>query len=74
MNKWETVKEYINSNENFTKKDLKNNISGFKDNNYQYIIRLMKIGIVDRVDLAKFKRIAKLPKNISYNKIRKISY
>jgi hypothetical protein len=37
MNKWETVREYINSNENFTKKDLKNNISEFKDNNYKYI-------------------------------------
>jgi len=74
MTKWETVKEFINSNEKFTKKDLKNNISGFKDSNYQYIIRLMKIGILDRTELAHFKRVVQIPKNISYTKIRKLSY
>jgi hypothetical protein len=33
----------------------------------------MKIGILNRVELYHFKRIVKIPINISYNKICKIS-
>ena len=74
MSKWKTVNDFINSNEIFTKSDLKKNISGFKDNNYSYIFLLIKIGLLCRIDLEKYKRIYKVPENVSYNKIKKISH
>ena len=74
MNKWETVRQFINSNETFTKMDLKRNVPGFKENNYKYINYLVVIGILDRTNLLNFKRIVKLPENISFNKIKKISH
>jgi hypothetical protein len=74
MNKWQTLNKFINSNESFTKIDLKRNVPGFKDSNYKYLNYLIVIGILDKTNLVSFKRIAKLPENISYNKIKKISH
>lgn len=77
MNKWELVKEFVNNNEFFDKKQMRNTLNIKKSSNYtesQYVNHMMNAGFVKRIGRAKYQRIIKIPKNISSTLIYKLSY
>lgn len=75
INKWQEVKNYVNSNENFTRKDIKKHFDMNRSHTEdQYILFLMHCGFIERVACAKYKRIIKIPNFLSSSLASELSY
>jgi hypothetical protein len=75
--KWKVVKDFVNSHEIFTRRELriKLNIRSIGDyTESQYINHIKNAGFIKRIERGKYKRIMKIPKSISSTKIANIGY
>lgn len=73
-NKWQDVKNYVNSNENFTRKEMTKFFENFSHTEDQYILFLKHCGFIERISTAKYKRIVKIPDFVSSSLASELSY
>jgi len=80
---WEIIKEFINTHDKFTPKEItlyihnikkENNINYSNNTINQYILLILNCGFIDRVDRGKYIKIINIPKYISSSSISKLSY
>ena len=74
ISKWQEVVNYVNSNENFTRKEMTKFFENFGHTEDQYILFLKHCGFIEKIDVAKYKRIIKIPNFVSLNLVSEISY
>ena len=73
MNKWNDVKNFVNSHDIFTRKELKK--ESLSDNTVDnYINYIIKAGFIDRIGRGKYKLLIKIPKYISSSIIFVLAY
>jgi hypothetical protein len=72
MNKWETLKEYVNSHEFITRKILhsKDLLDGSTSDNYINMLR--KIGFIKRTAPGEYTRVEKIPEDLTSSKLTQI--
>jgi len=74
-NKWQDVKNYVNSNEKFTRKEMTKFYNGnFGHTEDQYILFLKHCGFLEKIKIGEYVRIMKVPDDISLSLITKLSY
>lgn len=71
MSKWSIIKNYINSNEYFTRKHMINNIG---KNNFSefYMTVITNIGFVEKYNYGKYKRIINIPEDLTSTNLSKL--
>jgi len=67
MTEWDNIKEFVNLHIKFTRRDLY--VYGFSRTGEQYILLLKHVGFVNKVDIAKYERLCKIPDTLSSTKI-----
>ena len=73
MNKWEKIRDYVNSHEIIIRKELNNKllIGSTSDN---YLNRLEKCGFLKFIGVGKKQRIEFIPESLTTNILEKIAY
>ena len=72
MNKWEIIKNYVNSHDFITRKELRSDdllVGSTADN---YINMLRNIGFIKRTNLGQYIRIEKIPEELTSTQLQKI--
>jgi len=64
---WRDIKDFVNSHEKFTRKDLYKN--GFYTTGENYILLMKHVGFINKVGIAKYERIIKIPESLSSTKL-----
>jgi len=73
MTKWDLIKDYVNSHDIITRKELKiSNLGGNTVDNYINLLRNTQF--LTRIGRGKYKRIIKIPNSLSSSKLSKIAY
>jgi len=72
MTKWQEIKDYVNSHELFTRKEMKK--IGLGTTGDMYINNLRNAGFVIRIGRGQYKRIIKIPNYISSSLMVDIAY
>ena len=70
MTEWYNIKEFVNSNDKFTRKDLYN--YGCSGTGEQYLLLIKRSGFISKIDIAKYERLYKIPDSLTLNNILKI--
>lgn len=71
MTEWYNIKEFVNSTDKFTRKELYE--YGFSNTGEQYLLLMRHVGFVKKVDIAKYERLYKVPDSLSSNQIYNLS-
>ena len=72
QSKWQEIKNFVNTNEHFTRKDMKDNFKKFSQSHEQYILILKHIGFIDKPTIATYDRIVKIPEKLTSSYIIKL--
>lgn len=71
---WSIVKNFINSHDFFTRKDMRKVMPDFGHSEDQYILIITNVGFLEKIKTATYVRKAKIPENISISKMIKLAY
>jgi hypothetical protein len=74
MSTWKEVSNYVNLNQNFTKKHMNVYFDGIGNTHHQYILLLMNSGFVERTGRGKYKRLVKIPDDFTLRNLQGIAY
>jgi len=75
VNKWQEVKNYVNSHDKFTRKEMTKFYNGrFGHTEDQYVLFLKHCGYLKKIKIGEYERIMKVPDDISLSLITKLSY
>lgn len=77
ISKWKLVKNFVNSHEIFTKKEMRDTLKLIKSSNYtesQYVNHMLNAGFVKRIGRGKYQRMIDIPISLSTTKIVQLSY
>ena len=77
MNKWISVREFVNSHKKFTKKEMRKELNIDSCSNYtesQYISNMLKVGFIKRIGRGSYERLIKVPITMSTNKMQILIY
>lgn len=72
--KWKIIKDYVNSHESFTRKDMRKVMDNFGHSEDQYILIMTNVGFLEKPKTATYIRLAKIPENMSISKLTKLAY
>ena len=73
MSKWQDVKDFVNSNEKWTRKRIRKIVD--KSNTIDiYVLIMMNAGFVKRIGKGKYKRLIKVPEYVSSSTMQAIAY
>lgn len=67
MTEWYNIKEFVNSHEKFTRKELYE--YGLSTTGEQYLLLIRRVGFVNKFDIAKYERLYKIPDSLTSTKI-----
>jgi hypothetical protein len=73
-NYWKEVVKYINSHENFTRKDMCKDIENFSHTEDQYILIIKHVGFLEKPDTGSYIRKMKIPETLSLCIMTKLAY
>lgn len=71
--KWKNLIKFVNSTEYFTRKEFYNKYN-FGYTEELYLLALKHVGFVKKTNIAEYKRLEKVPLDISANQMQKLAH